>query len=115
MPTATPTPTVTPTPTSTPTPTLTPVPTVTPTPGPTPIAEINEDGSIKVTITKGMTSEKFSSNLEKLGIVDDWKALNNYIVRNGYALRIQIGTFTLKKGMSYAQIVSIVASKKSRN
>ncbi len=62
-----------------------------------------------------MTSEKVSSSLEKLGIVDDWKALNNYIVKNGYAYRIQIGTFTLRPGMSYAEIVSVIASKKSRN
>ncbi len=59
-----------------------------------------------------MTSEKLSSSLEKLGIVDDWKALNTYIVRHGYALKIQIGTFTLKPGMSHEEITRIVTGRK---
>ena len=108
-PTATPTPT--PVPTATPTPTL--VPTLSPTGTPTPIVEINEEtGEVKFTITKGMTSEKLSSNLEKLGIVDDWKELNTYIIRHGYAFKIQIGTFTFKPGMSYDEITRIVTGRK---
>ncbi|MCR5685767.1 MAG: hypothetical protein K6G81_10180 [Lachnospiraceae bacterium] len=49
--------------------------------------------------------------MEKLGVVDDWKKLNNYIVRNGYALRIQIGTFTFEKGMSYSEVTRIVTGR----
>ena len=114
-PTITPTntPIQTPTPTTAPTgkPTSTPTPTTAP--DATPIYEKNDDGSVRFTVTKGMTSEKLASSLEKLGIVDDWKALNNYIVRHGYALKIQIGTFTLKPGMSYDEITKIVTGRKN--
>ena len=58
-----------------------------------------------------MTSEQVSSELEKLGIVEDWKDLNNYIVRNGYAFKIQFGTFKLKAGMSYREIVRIITAR----
>ncbi|MBR4725689.1 MAG: hypothetical protein IK071_07920, partial [Lachnospiraceae bacterium] len=89
-------------------------PTHSPTKAPevTPTYEVEEDGSVKFTITKGMTSEKLSSSLEKLGIVDDWKDLNTYIVKHGYALKIQIGTFTLKPGMSNDEICRIVTGRK---
>jgi len=70
-----------------------------------------ETGKVKFTVTRGMTSEQFASNMEKLGIVDDWKQLNNYIVRNGYALRIQIGTFTFEPGMSYSEVTRIVTGR----
>ncbi len=130
VPTSTPTPSPTPVPTSTPTPSPTPMPTRTPTktptatptpvltltptstPTPPPVAEVDErTGKVRFTVTRGMTSEQFSSYMEKLGVVDDWKKLNNYIVRNGYALRIQIGTFTFEKGMSYSEVTRIVTGR----
>ena len=58
-----------------------------------------------------MTSEEVSSELQNLGIVEDWKALNSYIIRNGYAFKIQFGTFKLKPGMSYREITKIITAR----
>lgn len=115
-PTPTPTPAPTPSPTPTPTqaPTPTPSPTPTPTAGPstpTPTPYVDSTGTLKFTITKGMTSETFAKALERYGIIDDWKALNSYIGRHGYSEKIQIGTFTFTKGMSYDAICKKVMGK----
>lgn len=95
-----------PTPTKAPTPTPTKAPTPTPTkaPTPTPVVKVDEDGVIRITIAKGMTSEKISKLLEDNGVVDDWKELNKYIGRNGYSEKIQVGTFKFTKNMSYREV-----------
>ncbi|MCR5431461.1 MAG: hypothetical protein K6E95_02775 [Lachnospiraceae bacterium] len=126
-PTATPTPeptaTPTPKPTATPTPKLTVTPTPKPTATPTPKPKTNDsgskasvsknsDGSFSVTIKSGCTSEILSDALQKAGATDSATELNKYIVRNGYASRIQTGTFKIKKGADYKEIVSAVTSKK---
>lgn len=113
-PTPTPTKAPTPTPTKAPTPTPTKAPTPTPTkapspnptkaPTPTPVVKVDEDGIIRITIAKGMTSEKISKLLEDNGVVDDWKELNKYIGRNGYSEKIQVGTFKFTKNMSYREV-----------
>jgi cell division protein YceG involved in septum cleavage len=58
-----------------------------------------------------MTSETFAKALERYGIIDDWQALNSYIGRHGYSEKIQIGTFTFTKGMSYDAICRKVMGK----
>ena len=115
-PTQAPTPSPTPTPTQAPTPTPSPTPSPTPTPTagpstPTPTPYVDSTGTLKFTITKGMTSETFAKALERYGIIDDWQALNSYIGRHGYSEKIQIGTFTFTKGMSYDAICRKVMGK----
>lgn len=115
--TSTPTPTniPTPTPTSTPTPipTSTPIPTPTSTPTPTPTqipkpTESVEPGetvkTVKITVVRGMTSEDVAYLVKEAGIVDDALALNAFLIRNGYAERLRVGTFELKSGMTQEEI-----------
>ena len=126
-PTATPTPNPTATPTPRPTATPTPRPTATPTPRPTatptprPVdggnsnkvsVSANSDGTFSVTIRAGCTSEILSDALAKAGAVDSSADLNKYIVKNGYASRIQTGTFKINKGAEYKDIAAAVTSKK---
>ncbi len=68
-------------------------------------------GDVTFSITKGMTSETFCKAMEKYGIINDWKALNGYISRHGYSGKIQIGTFTFKKGMSHEDICRKIMGK----
>lgn len=115
-PTATPTQAPTATPTQTPTATPTQAPTATPTPKPTteptPTVMVDDTtGTIKLTITKGMTSEKISKALEDYGVVDSWTELNSYISKNGYAAKIQVGTFTFAKDMSYRDVCKVICGK----
>ena len=119
VPTATPTPKPTATPTPKPTATPTPKPTATPTPkstdsqggGKVSVSD-NGDGTVSVTIRSGCTSEILSDALEKAGVTGSAADLNKYIVRNGYASRIQTGTFKIKKGSDHKDIAVAVSSKK---
>jgi hypothetical protein len=45
--------------------------------------------------------------MEKAGVVDDWSALNKYLIESGYAYQLQYGTFKLKKGLTYKEIAEI--------
>ncbi|MCR5521524.1 MAG: hypothetical protein K6F44_06400 [Lachnospiraceae bacterium] len=125
VPTSTPRPTATPTPrptaTPTPRPTATPTPRPTETPTPRPVdggnsnkvsVSANSDGTFSVTIRVGCTSEILSDALAKAGAVDSSEDLNKYIVKNGYASRIQTGTFKINKGAEYKDIAAAVTSKK---
>lgn len=114
-PTATNTPTPTPTdvPESTPTPTSTPTPIPTSTPSPTPterpkptepIGTEETDKTVKITVVRGMTSEDVAYLVKEAGIVEDALALNTFLIRNGYAERLRVGTFELKTGMTQEEI-----------
>lgn len=114
-PTATNTPTPTPTdvPESTPTPTSTPTPIPTSTPSPTPtespkptepIGTEGTDKTVKITVVRGMTSEDVAYLVKEAGIVEDALALNTFLIRNGYAERLRVGTFELKTGMTQEEI-----------
>lgn len=111
VPESTPTPLLTepltPTPTSTPTPipTSTPSPTPTESPKPTePIGTEETDRTVKITVVRGMTSEDVAYLVKEAGIVEDALALNTFLIRNGYAERLRVGTFELKTGMTQEEI-----------
>lgn len=114
--TSLPEPTVAPTPTSEPTP----EPNTTPKPTPTPAVEIpdneNRDGEndgelITFTVEPGMTSSNVADLLVEKGLIKDSTDFNQYIVGEGKASVIRIGTFTLPKGVSYEEIVARITSK----
>ena len=61
---------------------------------------------VSFTVSVGMTSERVSASLKALGIIDDSAKFNRYLVSNGYASRIKVGTVELQAGQSYAEIAS---------
>lgn len=103
--TPSPTESLTPPPTSTPTPTSTPIPTPTESPKLTePIGTGETDKMVKITVVRGMTSEDVAYLVKEAGIVEDALALNTFLIRNGYAERLRVGTFELKTGMTQEEI-----------
>ena len=44
---------------------------------------------------------KICEKLEKLGVIDDAKELDEYLCENGYASNIRPGVYQLKKGTDY--------------
>ncbi len=111
-------PTIAPEPTSLPEPTLTPTPT--PQPTPTPAVEIPEnekrDGEnigelVTFTIKSGMSSGKVADMLVEKGLIKDSKEFNQFIVKEGKASVIRVGTYTLPKGVSYDEIVAKITSE----
>jgi len=63
----------------------------------------------QITITSSMGSESVSQALKNAGIISDWSDFNNYLINNGYAQRIQNGTFTVNSGMSYKEIAELIS------
>ena len=115
------TPTKAPKPTATPKPTkepeVTPEPTLTPEPG-----QPKDDGTdkndgvnqgelIAFTIEKGMSSGKVAALLEAKGLIKDADDFNQYIVKEGKASVIRIGTYTLPIGISYDEIITKLTTK----
>lgn len=64
---------------------------------------------ITFTISGGMYSETVSQRLNELGVIDNAAEFNRYLVDNGYAGRIRIGTYTFTTGMSYADVAAIIS------
>lgn len=71
--------------------------------------QTNPSREITFTIERGMYSETVSQRLKELGVIDDAAEFNRYLVDNGYAGRIRIGTYTFTTGMSYADVAAIIS------
>lgn len=65
----------------------------------------------KIVVTKGMFSEAISQAMERTGVISDWRKFNDYLEVNGYAERLQTGTFTLKSTMSFEEMAKILTSR----
>lgn len=65
-----------------------------------------ETGKITFSIATGMSSEKVAASLKSLGLIDNGAEFNKYLVNNGYADKIKVGTFELRIGQSYAEIAA---------
>ena len=65
----------------------------------------------KIVVTKGMFSEAISQAMERTGVISDWRAFNEYLEVNGYAERLQTGTFTLKSTMTFDEMAKILVSR----
>lgn len=115
--TSTPKPTATKTPTKAPTATVAPTkeptkaptkaPTTKPTEAPKATATPGE-ASYKVTVERGMTARKVAERLESAGAISDSEDFVKYLVNAKLADLINIGTFTIPQGASYAEIGKIL-------
>lgn len=63
-------------------------------------------GKFNFSITAGMSSEKVAASLKAMGLVEDSADFNKFLVNNGYASKIRVGTFELQDGWSYNEIAS---------
>lgn len=89
--------------------TVEPVTSEPPTEEPTTENQTNAGREITFTISGGMYSETVSQRLNELGVIDDAAGFNRYLVENGYAGKIRIGTYTFTTGMSYADVAAIIS------
>ena len=105
-PSPTPTTAPSPTPTTAPSPTPTTAPSPTPTTAPSPTAGVSQ--GVVIEVVRGMSSEAFVNALINAGIIDNFDEFNTYLIKNNYAEYIRIGSYTLKKGMTYQEIAETV-------
>lgn len=99
-------------PTSEPAVTVTPTPEPTEEPKVTPTPEVVQASEKKViTIVSGMWSDKVARELQSMGVIEDAADFDQYLVRNGYADRLVVGTFEIPEGADYEQIAQIITRK----
>ncbi|MDD5935711.1 MAG: hypothetical protein PUC65_09155 [Clostridiales bacterium] len=113
-PTQTPTPTLEPTkePTQTPIPTLEPTKVPTPTKAPDkPATTEDKEDTVTLTIVKGMYSETIAQAAHQLGLVEDPKDFNKYLINHDFASNIHIGTYKIKKGATYYEIAKAITTR----
>lgn len=114
-PTKTPEPTATPEPTKEPEITSKPIPTTKPEQSedsePTKNDGVNQGELITFTVKPGMSSGKVAALLVTKGLIKDADDFNQYIVKEGKASVIRVGTYTLPIGVSYDQIITKLTSE----
>ncbi|MBR1597437.1 MAG: hypothetical protein IJ661_00830 [Lachnospiraceae bacterium] len=69
----------------------------------------DDNKTYELSITRGMSSYPVSQELEKLGLIDDAAKFDDYLIENGYANRISVGTHKLTKGMDYHTIAELIS------
>lgn len=70
----------------------------------------NTEVTCTITVTNRTASHHVAYQLQEAGIIDNAEEFNSYLIDNGYAYRIQNGTFTFKKGMSYKEMAEYLTS-----
>ena len=69
----------------------------------------------ELTVTSRTTSMDVAKKLKNAGIIDDADKFNDYLCDNGYASKIQNGTFTINSNMSYKEIAEFIIRKSNAN
>ncbi|WP_042223448.1 MltG/YceG/YrrL family protein [Oceanobacillus manasiensis] len=70
--------------------------------------EEEENTSYTLSIKEGMASSDISSVLEKNKIIKDAGNFNEYLIDNDYHLKVQIGEYELKTGMSQYEVAEAI-------
>lgn len=70
---------------------------------------ITEKKTVTITIKGGSTSYPVCQKLQELGVIQDATDFDNYLIKNGYANRIRVGTHTLTIGMTYEEIAVAIS------
>ncbi|MYL33465.1 hypothetical protein GLW08_09225 [Pontibacillus yanchengensis] len=66
---------------------------------------------LTLTINQGMYSKSISRKLNEMGLVEDTKAFNQYLEMNDFSRYIQVGSYELKKDMTYEEIANAITNK----
>ncbi len=69
-----------------------------------------KDEKIVLEIKRGDVCRTIAENLATLGMVEDAEEFRKYMQKNGYDHQINVGSFELKKGMSYEEIAKTITS-----
>ena len=78
---------------------------------PEPLVEEESSVISTITITKGMGSTQTAKALQRVGVIEDAEAFNEYLCETGNSVKLRIGTYQIKGKPSYAQLVKILTKK----
>lgn len=93
--------------------------TVTPAKEPTATPEPSKEATVTpatgekkvITIVSGMWSDQVARELQAMGVVENAIDFDQYLIKNGYANRIVVGTFQIPEQASYEEIAKIITSR----
>lgn len=68
--------------------------------------------TVRISVSGGMTSEGFCKKAEESGLVKSWEELNEYMVSHGYARKLQTDSYTLSSDMSFEEMCKIVTQSR---
>lgn len=91
-----------------------PLPTATPSPVPSPSSDAGNDPLltdlvyVTLTVYSGNSSDTVARRAEELGLVTNSREFDAYLVTNGYANRIRVGSFEIPLGASYEYIAKAI-------
>lgn len=66
---------------------------------------------VSITIRGGEVCRQIAQKLQDKGLVKDAEEFRKYMQEHDYAKYIRVGTFTLKKGMSYSEIAQVLTKR----
>ena len=72
--------------------------------------EASEDG-IAINVKNGEVCRDVAAKLFDNGLVEDAEEFRIYMGDHGYAKKLRVGSFFIKKGMSYEEIAKILTEK----
>lgn len=65
--------------------------------------------SVNITIERGSSSYPVCQRLQELGLIENAEEFDTYLVENGYADRMKVGTHKLTKGMDFKAIAEAIS------
>lgn len=74
--------------------------------------ESTEIEEFELVVNSGTSSYPVCQQLESFGLIDNAEEFDNYLIENGYANRISVGTHILRKGMTKEEIAIAISDKK---
>lgn len=83
--------------------------TVTDTETDTQAPEQTQNETVEITVARGAASDTVCQQLKDAGLIEDASEFDKYLIDNGYASRIRVGTHTLTKGMDFRAIAEAIS------
>lgn len=71
--------------------------------------DTSQQNTVAITIERGDSSFPICQRLQELGMIPDASEFDTYMVDNGYARRIRVGTHQLTRGMSFHDIAEAIS------
>ena len=68
--------------------------------------------TVTVTVNRGTGSRAICNRLEELGLIEDARDFDQYLIDNGYSKRISVGTYEIETGADWETIAKIITKSR---
>ncbi|OES44363.1 endolytic transglycosylase MltG [Domibacillus iocasae] len=65
---------------------------------------------ITMSVEPGMSSNEIAAKLKELGVIEQEAAFNQYLTTNGYADKLQVGSYTFQNEMTDKEIAEVLTN-----